>query len=156
MTVAHVNEEVNFQDRISHIPINKIKIRFRLRTPKQQKIEELAESIKTLGLLNPLTVDNEYYLIAGFHRLNAMQLLGHKTVPAIVKDYSKLHSQLGEIDENLKRSTLSHIEIAEHMVKREEVLEQMGFTRLPQGGPRGGQEAPKSSQNRALVINAPR
>ena len=127
MTVAHINEEVNFYDRITHIPIEKIKIRYRLRTPKQEKIEELAESIKRLGLLNPLTVDNEFYLIAGFHRMHSMKLLGHKTVPVIVKDYSKLHSQLGEIDENLKRASLSHIEIAEHMVKREEILEKMGL-----------------------------
>tara|TARA_B100000131_G_C18124175_1_gene614055 strand:+ start:1508 stop:3022 length:1515 start_codon:yes stop_codon:yes gene_type:complete len=127
MTIADIREDVSFNDRITDIPIDEIKIRFRLRTPKQSKIEELAESIKTLGLLNPITVDNEYYLIAGFHRMHALKLLGHTRIPAIVKDYSNLHSQLGEIDENLKRASLSHIEIAEHMVKREEVLNQMGL-----------------------------
>ena len=65
MTIADIREDVSFNDRITDIPIDEIKIRFRLRTPKQSKIEELAESIKTLGLLNPITVDNEYYLIAG-------------------------------------------------------------------------------------------
>ena len=64
MTIADIREDVSFNDRITDIPIDEIKIRFRLRTPKQSKIEELAESIKTLGLLNPITVDNEYYLIA--------------------------------------------------------------------------------------------
>ena len=127
MTIADIREDVSFNDRITDIPIDEIKIRFRLRTPKQSKIEELAESIKTLGLLNPITVDNEYYLIAGFHRMHALKLLGHRRIPAVVKDYSNLHSQLGEIDENLKRASLSHIEIAEHMVKREEVLNQMGL-----------------------------
>ena len=127
MTIADVREGVNFSEQISEIPIDDIKIRYRLRTPKQQMIKELSESIRTLGLLNPVTVDNELYLIAGFHRLHALKLLGHKTVPVIIKDYSKLHSELGEIEENLKRASLSHIEIAEHMVKREEVLGKMGL-----------------------------
>tara|TARA_Y200000002_G_C22666493_1_gene658202 strand:- start:596 stop:2182 length:1587 start_codon:yes stop_codon:yes gene_type:complete len=128
MTVADIQEDsTSHGESIAQVPIEQIKIRYRLRSPKQSKIEELAESIRTLGLMNPITVDNELYLIAGFHRLNAYKLLGYKAIPAIVKDYSKLHSELGEIDENLKRSSLSHIEIAEHMVKREEVLEQMGL-----------------------------
>ena len=127
MTIADVREGVNFSEQISEIPIDSIKIRYRLRTPKQQLIEELSESIRTLGLLNPITVDNELYLIAGFHRLHALKLLGHNTVPVIIKDYSKLHSELGEIDENYKRGSLSHIEIAEHMVKREEILGKMGL-----------------------------
>ena len=127
MTIADVREGVNFSEQISEIPIDDIKIRYRLRTPKQQMIKELSESIRTLGLLNPVTVDNELYLIAGFHRLHALKLLGHKTVPVIIKDYSKLHSELGEIEENLKRASLSHIEIAEHMVKREEVFGKMGL-----------------------------
>ena len=127
MTIADIQGSTSSEDSIVQVPIDKIKIRYRLRTPKQEKIEELAESIKTLGLLNPITVDNELYLIAGFHRLNAYKLLGYKAIPSIVKDYSHLHSLLGEIDENLKRASLSHIEIAEHMVKREEVLEKMGL-----------------------------
>ena len=128
MTIADIQEDsTSYEESIVQVPIEQIKIRFRLRTPKQEKIEELAESIRTLGLLNPITVDNELYLIAGFHRLNAYKLLGYKAIPSIVKDYSKLHSLLGEIDENLKRASLSHIEIAEHMVKREEVLGKMGL-----------------------------
>ncbi len=128
MTIADIKKNFNSNENIINIPIDQIKIRFRLRKPNQSKIEEIAESIKILGLLNPITVDNEYYLIAGQHRINAMRLLGHTTVPAIVKDYSKLHSQLGEVDENLKRNDLnSHIAVAEHMVKREEILERMGL-----------------------------
>ena len=127
MTIADVREGVNFSEQISEIPIDDIKIRYRLRTPNHQMIKELSESIRILGLLNPLTVDNELFLIAGFHRLNALKLLGHKTVPVIIKDYSKLHSELGEVEENIKRASLTHIEIAEHMVKREEILGKMGL-----------------------------
>ena len=118
---------------VEDVLVKDIKIRFRLRQPKESKIEELAESIKTLGLLNPITIDNENYLIAGYHRLSAIKLLDEKTIPAIRKDTSHIHGELMEIDENLKRNELNHIEISEHMVRREELLEQLGV-RMKRGG----------------------
>ena len=129
MVLAPIKETVEVQD----IPVNDIKIRFRLRTPKDSKIEEIAGSIKTLGLISPITVDSKNYLIAGFHRLHAYKLLGLETIPSIVKDTSKVYGELMEIDENLKRSELNHIEVAEHMVKREELLEGLGV-RMKRGG----------------------
>ena len=119
--------------QITEIPINDIRMRFRLRTPKETKIAEIAASIKQLGLLNPITVTSDYYLIAGFHRLHACKLLEHKTIPAVVKDTSKVYGELMEIDENLKRNELNHIEIAEHMVRREELLKTLGV-RMKKGG----------------------
>ena len=118
---------------VVEISVDKIKARIRLRTPDDGKITELAESIKTTGLINPITVDTENYLIAGFHRWNACKQLGWKTVPAIVKDTSGIQSELIEIDENLKRNELNHIEVAEHIVKREELLEELGV-RMKRGG----------------------
>ena len=94
MTVA-VSKETNIRD----IPLDEIKMRFRLRTPKDLKVRELAESIRTIGLLNPITIDNQNYLVCGFHRLSAYKLLGFETIPAITKDYSLLYSELGEIEE---------------------------------------------------------
>ena len=122
MTVA-VSHDLSIED----VPVNQVRLRFRLRTPKESKVEEIAESIATLGLLNPVTVDNQGFLICGFHRLLAVKSLGWETIPAIRKDFSLIYSELGEIDENLKRSELNHIEIAEHIVRREELLEQLGL-----------------------------
>ena len=107
-------------------------MRFRLRTPKDLKVRELAESIRTIGLLNPITIDNQNYLVCGFHRLSAYKLLGFETIPAITKDYSLLYSELGEIEENLTRSPLSKIEIAEHIVRREGIYSELGM-RLVRG-----------------------
>ena len=127
MTIA-INTETNVRD----IPIVDVQIRFRLRTPKEEKVRELAESIKTLGLLNPITIDNQNFLVCGYHRLSAYKLLGFETIPAITKDYSLVYSELGEIDENLKVSSLSKIEIAEHIVRREELYSELGM-RLERG-----------------------
>jgi len=118
---------------VEEFPIKDIKVRFRIRTPKEDRISELSESIRTIGLLNPINIDNENYLIAGWHRLSAYKLLGKETIPTIRKDFSRVYSELGEIDENLKRVDLDHIEIAEHMVRREELLEQLGI-RMLNGG----------------------
>jgi ParB family chromosome partitioning protein len=118
---------------IENVLVKDIRHRFRLRSPKEERIKELANSIASLGLVNPITIDNQNYLIAGFHRLHACKSLGHVTIPAIRKDTSKEHNELIEIDENLKRIELNKIEKAEHMVRREELLSQLGV-RMKTGG----------------------
>ena len=119
--------------RVEQFDVSKIKQRFRLRSPKEERIKELANSIETLGLVNPITIDHENYLIAGFHRLHACKLLGYETVPVIRKDVSREFNELIEIDENLKRIELNYIEKAEHIVRREELLEKLGV-RMKRGG----------------------
>ena len=64
--------------RVEQFEVSKIKQRFRLRSPKEERIKELANSIETLGLVNPITIDHENYLIAGFHRLTHVSYLGMK------------------------------------------------------------------------------
>ena len=118
---------------VMEIKVSSIKTRFRLRTPDDDKIKELADSIKITGLINPITIDPNHYLIAGFHRWSAYKELGYDYIPAIIKDVSKFQSELMEIDENLKRNELNHIEIAEHIVRREELLEELGV-RMKRGG----------------------
>ena len=118
---------------VIEVPIGDVRMRFRLRTPKESKIAEIASSIEQLGLLNPITITPHKYLIAGFHRLHACKMLKHETIPAVVKDTTKVYGELMEIDENLKRNELNHIEIAEHMVRREELLEELGI-RMKKGG----------------------
>ena len=112
---------------VEEVATNEIKVRFRLRTPREENVQELAESISTLGLLNPVTIDNENYLIAGYHRVQAFQLLGIEKIPCIRKDFSRVYSELGEIDENLKSAPLCRISQAEHMVRREELYEELGM-----------------------------
>ena len=112
---------------VEQIPLDQIKVRIRLRTPKESKVADIAESIKTIGLLNPITVDQDNYIVAGYHRYCAQQLLKAKYIDAIRKDFSKVYSELGEIDENLKRSELNHIEVSEHLQRREILLGQLGL-----------------------------
>ena len=54
--------------KVVEIPISKIKVRFRLRNPSDEKVDGRAESIRTLNLLHPIHVDGNMYLLSGYHR----------------------------------------------------------------------------------------
>jgi len=118
---------------VVEIKVSEIKSRIRLRTPDENKIKELADSIKTCGILHPITIDTENYIVAGFHRWSAYQLLGYETIPCIISDTSELYNKLKEIDENLKRNEIDHIETGVHIRERENILEELGV-RMKRGG----------------------
>ena len=112
---------------VEDIPVDEIKTRNRLRNLNEQKVKEIATSIQQVGLLNPVTIDGDNYLIAGNHRWHAHILLGYKTIPCIRQEVSKLYGELMECMENVARKDLNHLEISEHMVKREELLGELGL-----------------------------
>lgn len=79
-------------------------------------LRELADSIKTHGVLQPLLVrkvQDQYQLIAGERRLRASKLAGLTTVPVIVKDFSDQTAMEIALVENLQREDLSPLEEAE-------------------------------------------
>mgnify|MGYP003308410170 CR=1 FL=1 len=86
---------------VDYVKASDIKLRFRLRTPNQERVDELAESIEKIGLLSPPVVDNDNFLVVGNHRRLALVQLGYTEIPVIRKDFSKEYSELAEIDENL-------------------------------------------------------
>jgi len=107
-----------------------------------EKVQELAESIKELGLLQPIVVTKDKKLIAGFHRLEACKLLGWQEIYCIIREYDELEAELAEIDENLIRAELTVLERAEHLRRRKEIYEaKHPEARRPQGGRR-----PKNSE----------
>mgnify|MGYP001179872061 FL=1 len=113
-------------------PIDDVVVNFRLRSPSDKKVFEIAESINQIGsLINPITIDKHNNLLAGFHRFLAYKKLGYKTIPSIVKDVDKKYGELVEIHENLKRNELNHIEVADHIVRSEELLVDLGLTYAP-------------------------
>lgn len=82
-----------------------------------EKIDELAETIKTHGLLQPIILreyePGKYEIIAGERRFRAIQQLNWKTVPAIVRQMSDSESSSMAVIENLQREGLTAIEEAE-------------------------------------------
>jgi len=88
-----------------------------------RNLEELKKSIQEIGLINPITITEDYHLVAGYHRLEACKQLGWKTIPVKIMDADELTAQLIEIDENLIRNELTVLERAEILKKRKEIYE---------------------------------
>lgn len=100
------------------IPINKIIAnKYQPRNYfDDEKLMELANSIRENGLLQPITVrpkGRKYEIIAGERRFRALSLLGKTSVNAIVIEKSDNESAKLALIENLQREDLSSIEIAQ-------------------------------------------
>ncbi|MBM3710685.1 MAG: ParB/RepB/Spo0J family partition protein, partial [Actinobacteria bacterium] len=82
------------------------------KTFDDKTIEELANSIKEQGIINPITVrpqGKNFIIIAGERRFLAASLAGLKTVPALIKQVSKNDVMLISLIENLQRENLNSI-----------------------------------------------
>jgi len=89
------------------IPVNQIKIGKRIRK-NLRDIKELSESIKDIGLLQSIVVDEKNNLIAGQRRLEAYKQLGLEKIPA--KVIPLVDIQKGQVHENLIREEFSFAE----------------------------------------------
>lgn len=105
------------------IPVDEIQVREGRRELDTTHVQELADSIRELGLLNPVTVDKENYLIAGLHRLEAVKLLEWAEVECTVSSLEGLRAELAEIDENIVRNDFTAIEYGEMLLRRKEIYE---------------------------------
>ncbi|MAY82820.1 MAG: chromosome partitioning protein ParB [Flavobacteriales bacterium] len=103
---------------ISEIPIKNIEANpFQPRTHfEEQELEELAQSIKELGIIQPVTLRKlgyeKFQLISGERRFRASQMAGLDKIPAYIRianDQSMLEMALVE---NIQRSNLDAIEVA--------------------------------------------
>ncbi len=82
----------------------------------QDALEELAESIRTLGLIQPITVrrkaDGRYQIISGERRFRACQMAGMDMIPAYIRDTNDQGMLEMAIVENIQREDLDPIEVA--------------------------------------------
>ena len=92
-------------------------------------LEELADSIATLGLIQPITVrreaDGKYIIISGERRWRASRLAGRKAIPAYVReaDDKELHEMA--LVENIQRQDLNAMEIA---ISLQRLIDECGVT----------------------------
>ena len=107
------------------ISISEITVSTGRREVLTKDVQALADSISSVGLLNPVTVDCRNNLIAGFHRLEAAKLLGWTEIECTVCDLEGLQLELAEIDEDFIRKDLSDGEFRELLLRRKEVYEKL-------------------------------
>ncbi len=136
-------KESGREDKIIYVQIGQIKANpFQPREDfNVQSIEELAQSIKEKGIIQPLLVrrKGDYYeLIAGERRLRAATLLNIKEIPIIIKDVEDRDSLELALIENIQRQGLNPIEeahayqylIDKFQVTQEKISEVLGKARV--------------------------
>ena len=124
-------EELPAVSRMEEIDVESI-----IPNPKQPRtifdddaLEELANSIATLGLIQPITVRREqngkYIIISGERRWRASRLAGRKTIPAYIReaDDKELHEMA--LVENIQRQDLNAMEIA---ISLQRLIDECGVT----------------------------
>ncbi len=107
------------------VPICEIKIAPGRRDALPEQVENMASSMKAVGLLTPILIDQEHTLIAGLHRLEAAKRLNWTEIECTVRDLTGLQAELAQIDENFIRCELPVVEHAELMMRRKEIYEQL-------------------------------
>ena len=131
------NEEEIYEISLSEIRVNPYQPR---KTFDEKALNELAESIKEHGVIQPIIVKKSikgYEIVAGERRFRASQLAGKTTIPAIIREFSDEQMMEIAVLENLQRENLNAIEEAEAYknlmttlnLNQEEVAKRIGKSR---------------------------
>ncbi|MFD2638470.1 nucleoid occlusion protein [Piscibacillus salipiscarius] len=124
--------EENYNNEIVELPVKDIQPnQYQPRTIfDDKKIEELAQTIRTHGMIQPIVVrksedDESFELIAGERRWRAVQTLEWEKIPAIIKDMTDTQTASVALIENLQREELTVIEEA---IAYDQLLQIHGLT----------------------------
>lgn len=111
-----------------------------------EALEELADSIRQLGIIQPITVKrsegDKYIIISGERRWRASQIVGLETLPAYIRDADDENLHAMALVENIQRQDLNAIEIALGMQR---LIDECGLTQE--------QMADKVGKKRSTVSN---
>lgn len=119
-------------DNLIEVPLEKIAVSpYQPRRHfAQAELEELAQSIKAVGLIHPPVVrplnrEGDYELVSGERRLRAAELAGMRQIPVLVRESSSMDAAQAALIENIQRVDLNPIEIAKAL---KSLIQQFGWT----------------------------
>jgi len=142
---ALIPEDINVKEEVEKNLININLIRSNDKQPRKnfdnEKIAELAQSIKEHGIIQPIIVtkkDDYYVIVAGERRWRAAKLLGLKEIPALVMDLSEKNILEISLIENIQRQDLNPIEeaisykklLTDFNLTQEELSKRIGKSRV--------------------------
>lgn len=145
----------------SVLPLNKLVAgKYQPRTRMDEgALNELAESIRTQGIMQPILVralaankKGQYEIIAGERRYRAAKLAGLKEVPVLVREVEDENAAIMALIENIQREDLNPLEEA-HGVKR--LLDEFGLTHEQAAGAIGRSRSATSNLLRLLNLTEP-
>ena len=144
--------EANLQIDINSIEANPFQPRLRF---DNQSLEELAASIRQLGIVVPLTVretgDGRYQLIAGERRLRAARMAGLTHVPAYIRTADDTAMLEMALVENIQREDLDAIEVA---ITYQRLIEECNLTQEQLSDRVGKQRSTVANYMRLLRLPA--
>lgn len=112
----------------------------------EERLDELADSIKEHGLIQPITVryigEKRFELISGERRLRAAKLAGLKEIPAFIREADDEQSMAFALIENIQREELNPLEVA---LGYKRLLEEFDYTQA--------EVADRVGKNRTTVTN---
>lgn len=129
-TTTAPKEEATDQSALQHLPVDKIQrgqYQPRLHI-KQDALEELADSIRAQGVVQPIVVrpiGNKYELIAGERRWRAAQLAGLQDIPAVIRDIPDRDAAAMSLIENIQREDLNPLE---ESLALQRLIDEFGLT----------------------------
>ena len=118
-------------------------------------LDELAESIRQNGILQPLTVrreNNSFQLVAGERRLRAAKLAGMTSVPCILVEMTGRNSAVMALIENIQRQDLSVFDEAEAIAK---LIDYYGMTQEDAAIKLGKSHSTVANNLRLLKLSEP-
>lgn len=122
----------------------------------EEALNELAQSIKTYGLIQPVTVrpvgNGRYQLISGERRFRAAQIAGLTEIPAFVRTVDDAQSIQMALVENIQRADLNAIEIA---MSYQMLIDECHFTQEELGAKVGKTNTTISNYLRLLKLSTP-
>jgi len=142
-SVARIKQDSVGKIRIDSIEVNPNQPRTKF---DEEALRELAESIKTYGLIQPITVrpiaNGRYQLISGERRLRACKLAGLQEVPTYVRTVDEMQSIQMALVENIQREDLNALEIA---LSYQRLVDEFGFSQE--------EVSDKVGKNRTTITN---
>lgn len=143
-------------DRLRKLPVDMIKPgQYQPRSVfDTDKLEELAESIRHQGIIQPVVVrvfsDDEYELIAGERRWRAAQLAGLQEIPAIIREVPDEIAIAMALVENIQRENLNPMEEASALSR---LIEEFQMTHQEAGDAVGRSRSAVSNLIRLLELS---
>jgi ParB family chromosome partitioning protein len=115
-------------------------------------IDELAQSIRETGILQPIVVvpeDGHYKILIGERRWRAARKAGLKKIPALIRNIPKEHQLEASLIENLQREELNPIEISQGYKR---LIDELGYTQEEVAGKVGKDRASVANYLRLLKL----
>jgi len=158
MSVSTANHEkaTEIVGNIIELDLDKIAVNpFQPRTHfDEQALNELAESIKVLGVIQPITVrrleDETFQLVSGERRYRASKLLGNTTVPAYIRLANDQEMLEMALVENIQRKNLDPIEVA---LSYQRLIDEIKLTQEELGGRVGKKRSTVTNYLRLLKLD---